>query len=266
MAAASNFSGRTILITGCSTGIGRAACELFAEKGWTVIAGSRDPAKLKFEHTGIKPALVDVNDTTSIDRFFASAPPLDCIVNNAGYGILLPFEDTPPEEIEKMFRTNVFGLMAVSRRAARMMREQKRGKIINISSALGLIGISWYAAYSASKWAVEGFSESLAHELRRFNVHVKLIEPGGTQTGFHRQAYALDVPITDAYKERFGKKKASQGSKGDYDTPEMIAELIYKAATDDSWTLRYAAKQPRKILFWQRLLGRDGLWKRLGKY
>jgi NAD(P)-dependent dehydrogenase (short-subunit alcohol dehydrogenase family) len=256
-----------ILITGCSTGIGRAASELFAEKGWTVYAGSRHPEKLHFGHPAIRPCALDVNDMTSIDSFFSSAPALDCVVNNAGYGILLPFENTPPEEIEKMFKTNVFGLMDVSRRAARMMREQKHGKIINISSALGLIGTSWYAAYSASKWAVEGFSESLAHELRRFNVHVKLIEPGGTRTDFHQHAYKdVTPPITEAYKEKFEKKRASQGSKGDYDPPEAIAELIYRAATDDSWTIRYAATQPRKLLFWQRILGRDGLWKRMATY
>jgi len=271
---------KTVLITGCSTGIGHAACEFFAERGWAVFAGSRRPETLNFRHTAIKPVALDVNDTASIDRCFASLPPLECVVNNAGYGLLLPFEDTPPEEIEKMFRTNVLGLMEVSRRAARMMRERghglpteapstrlgtgsaKTGTIINISSVLGVIGTPWYAAYSATKWAVEGFSESLAHELKPFNVHVKIVEPGGTKTEFHDRAYA-DFPVSDAYKERFGRKRASRTSKGDYETPESVAEIIFDAATDESWRLRYGARQARKMLWWQRVIGRDGLWKRL---
>lgn len=117
----------TILITGCSTGIGHETAELFAERGWQVFAGSRHPAELKFNHPAIQPSLIDVNDPSSINKFFDQLArdgiSLDCVVNNAGYGILLPFEDTPPEEIEKMFRTNVFGLMEVSRHAAKMMRE-----------------------------------------------------------------------------------------------------------------------------------------------
>lgn len=264
----------SVLLTGCSTGIGHAACELFAQRGWTVYAGSRHPHELTFAHPtparrslgegGIFPSLIDVNDSASIDLAFKNLPPLDCVVNNAGYGLLLPFEDTPPEEIRKLFETNVFGLMEVSRCAARMMREKKSGTIINISSVLGTIGMPWYAAYGATKWAVEGFSESLAHELRPFGVHVKIVEPGGTKTRFHDTAYdSIHPPITEAYRERYGRKQASHGSKNDYDPPERVAELIYSAATDTSWRLRHSASQARQTLFWQRVLGRDGLWKRL---
>ncbi len=163
-----------------------------------------------------------------------------------------------------MFRTNVFGLMEVSRRAAKMMREKRSGKIINIASVLSLIGMPWYAAYGASKWAVEGFSEALAHELKPFNVHVKMVEPGGVKTKFHDVAYESVRPsITEDYRERFAKKHATYGSKNDYDSPESVAELIWQAANDDSWRLRYSASQAKRVHFWQRVLGRDGLWKRL---
>lgn len=121
---------------------------------------------------------------------------------------------------------------------------------------------------------MEGFSESLAHELKPFNVHVKIVEPGGTKTMFHDTAYDSVRPkISEAYRESFGKKYASRGSppvpnnvragKGDYDPPEKVAELIWQAANDDSWRLRHSASQAKKTLFWQRVLGRDGLWKRL---
>lgn len=254
---------KTVLITGCGTGIGHAASEFFAERGWNVIAASRDPGQIQFTHASIRPLALDVNHIPSIDRAFASLPPLDCVINNAGYGLLLPFEDTPPEEIERMFRANVFGLMAVCRRAATMMRERGHGHIINVSSALGLIGSPWYAAYSASKWAVEGFSESLAHELKPFNVHVKIVEPSGTKTDFFRRAYVTDVTITDAYRARFEKKRLSRSRHDTYDPPEVIAQLMHEAATDDSWRLRHCAAEVKKIQLWQRMLGRDGLWKRV---
>lgn len=260
---------KTVLITGCSTGIGHAACELFAERGWKVFAGSRSPAELTFQHTGISPITIDVNDCRSIDSCFAglssAGVSLDCVVNNAGYGLLLPFEDTPPEEIEKLFRTNVFGLMEVSRRAVVVMRDGRRGTIINISSVIGLIGQPWYAAYVATKWAVEGFSESLAYEVKPLGIHVKIVEPGGTKTHFHDVAFESVKPhITEAYRERFERKRASRGKKHDYDAPEQVAELIVRAADDTSWRLRYSARQARKALLWQRIIGRDGVWRRRG--
>ncbi len=254
----------SILITGCSTGIGHATAELFAERGWTVFAGSRHPDQMTFKNASIKKVEIDVNDHASIEKCFQKIGDLDCVVNNAGYGLLLPFEDTPSEEIEKMFRTNVFGLMEVSRQAAKVMRVRRSGKIINIASVLSLIGMPWYAAYGASKWAVEGFSEALAHELKPFSVHVKIVEPGGVKTKFHDVAYeSVRPPITDDYRERFEKKRASHGSKNDYDPPESVAELIWTAANDNSWRLRYSAPQAKRALFWQRVLGRDGLWRRL---
>lgn len=254
---------KTILITGTSTGIGHAAAELFAERGWKVFAGTRNPEKVPFHTAGIEQVVMDVNSVESIERAWSSLPPLDVVVNNAGYGLLLPFEDTPAEEIKKIFTTNVFGLMEVSRRAAKMMREKKSGTIINISSVLGIIGMPWYAAYGATKWAVEGFSESLAHELQPFNVHVKIVEPSGTKTEFHHVAYDTAFPISDAYKEKYERKHATHGQGADYDSPETIAELIWQAANDSSWRLRHSAKQAKQTLFWQRVLGRDGLWKRL---
>lgn len=265
----------TILITGCSSGIGHATAELFAERGWTVYAGSRHPNQMIFKNAAIKKIAVDVNDLNGIARTFKELPALDVVVNNAGYGLLLPFEDTPAEEIEKMFRTNVLGLMEVTKHAAKMMREKRSGlptearsaqvgKIINISSTLGVIGISWYAAYAATKWAVEGLSESLAYELKPFNVQVKIVEPGGTKTGFHTIAYESVQPqITEDYRKDFEKKRATRGSKGDYEEPETVAELIWTAANDDSWKLRYSSRQAKRVLFWQRILGRDDLWRRL---
>ena len=152
--------------------------------------------------------------------------------------------------------------MNVVRAVLPHMRERRAGVIVNVASMGGRITFPLYSPYHGTKWAVEGFSESLAHELRRFNVHVKIIEPGGTKTEFHNTAY-VSTPVSEPYRELFERKRASRGSKGDYDTPESIAALIWQAANDSSWRLRYSAKQAKRTLFWLRILGRDGLWRRL---
>ncbi|MBI3619289.1 SDR family oxidoreductase [Candidatus Peregrinibacteria bacterium] len=260
---------KTILITGTSTGIGHAAAELFAAKGWNVLAGSRHPEELRFDHRAIQPFAVDPSDTSSIDQAFADPRmrDLDCVVNNAGFGLLLPFEDTLPEEIDRLFQTNVFGLMEVTRRAAKVMRERGGGTIINISSVIGRIGAPFYAAYCSTKFAVEGFSEAIAHELRPFNVHVKIVEPSGTKTEFHHTAYDVDrFPVTDVYRSRYEAKKISHArGGGGYDSAESIAEVIYRAATDKSWRLRYPAPDAAKVALGRRILGDEGLWKMMCK-
>ncbi|TSC57502.1 MAG: short-chain dehydrogenase/reductase SDR [Candidatus Peregrinibacteria bacterium Greene0416_19] len=260
---------KTILVTGTSTGIGHAAAIHFAERGWNVLAGSRHPEKLHFIQERITPIGIDVNSIESVDRCFADerVKKIDCLVNNAGYGLLLPFEDTPPEEIERMFRTNVFGLMEVSRRAAKLFREKRAGTIINISSVLGRIGAPWYSVYCASKFAVEGFSESLSHELRPFGVHVKIVEPSGTQTGFHHIAYDTEkFPITQDYRARYETKRNDHDrGVNRYDTPESVAAVIWQAATDGAWKLRYPLRQAKQAALARRLLGEEGLWRKLLK-
>ncbi|MBI1812979.1 SDR family oxidoreductase [Candidatus Peregrinibacteria bacterium] len=256
---------RTILITGTSTGIGHAAAELFASRGWNVLAGSRHPQELHCNHPAIQPLALDPNDTSSVNRCFADprVRDLDCIVNNAGFGLLLPFEDTPPEEIDRLFQTNVFGLMEVTRRAARVMRQRGEGTIINISSVLGRIGAPFYAAYCSTKFAVEGFSEAIAHELRPFNVHVKIVEPSGTRTEFHHRAYDTDrCHVSGVYHSRYEAKKIAHArGGGGYDSAESIAAIIFRAATDGSWRLRYPAPETAKISLGRRILGDEGLWK-----
>lgn len=264
---------KTILITGVSIGIGHAATLLFASKDWTVFAGSRDPKKVTFDHPNVVPVQIDVGNPASIEACFATVSKrsdiLDAVVNNAGFGFLLPFEDTPREKIDEMLRINVTGLMDVSRQAVKMMRPQGHGAIVNISSVLGLVGMPFYAAYSATKWAVEGFSESLAHEVSQFGIRIKIVEPSGTKTEFHHQAYQTDqYPVSEPYKAWYIRKKKGSGhdrADGRYATPEEIAVIIEKAVNDPSLRLRYGVKEARQILWGQRVFGRDAGWKYMHK-
>lgn len=268
----------SILITGVSTGIGHASTIRFADKGWTVFAGSRDPSRLTFDHPKgageIIPVAIDVGDPASVEACFATMSKrcdiLDAVVNNAGFGFLLPFEDTPREKIDEMLRINVAGLMDVSRHAVKAMRPHGNGVIVNISSVLGLVGMPFYAAYSATKWAVEGFSESLAHEVASFGIRVKIVEPSGTRTEFHHQAYQTDeYPVSAPYKAWYDRKKARSGTDradGRYATPEEIAAIVEKAVNDPSPHLRrHGVLEARELQWGQRVFGRDLGWRYMHK-
>lgn len=261
---------KNVLITGCSTGIGAATAELFAKKGWNVFAGSRHPEELHFNQKGITPMRIDVNDNESIALCFRHLEEqkvqLDVIINNAGYGLLLPFEDTPKEKIEELFRANVFGLMEVCRHAATIMREQGSGTIINISSVIGQVGAPFYTVYAASKFAVEGFSESLYHEMRPFGVHVKIVEPGATKTEYHRVAYDIgNMKVSEPYRKIYEHKRATHDQHAaDYTPASVVADVIYAAATDGTWKLRYPVGAATKATIrWRHFLPEQYFLKKL---
>lgn len=244
---------KTVLITGTSTGIGHAAAELFAKSGWTVFAGSRNPDELRFANEKILPTKIEVNEPASVAHCFEEirgrGVQLDCVINNAGYGLLLPFEDTTLEEAQTMFRCNVFGLMEVCRRAAKHMRDNRSGTIINVSSVIGQVGAPFYTVYAASKFAVEGFSESLYHEMKPFDVHVKIVEPGATRSEFHNTAYDIgDREITPEYRDIYEKKKQTHDRSAASYTPAIeVAKVLYSAATDGSWRLRYPVGRQTRV-------------------
>ncbi len=266
---------KTVLITGTSSGIGKACVELFAARGWHVYAGSRHPERLTFDvGTGsvsegngacppIHPTFIDVNDASSIASCFAALPPPDCVVNNAGYGRMGPFEALAEDEVQAMFRTNVFGLMEVCRHAAKRMRTQRTGSIVNISSVAGRRGFPFYAAYVATKWAVEGFSESLWHELQPFGIRVKLVEPGRVRTEFFKEAYTrMDVP--EDYRSSYESHAAGHDAKVQhYTDSSVIAGVIYGAAVDPSARLRYPAGADAVKLSRLRQILPDGLFLRM---
>jgi NAD(P)-dependent dehydrogenase (short-subunit alcohol dehydrogenase family) len=238
---------KTVLITGASTGIGKATAILFQQRGWNVVATMRSPQKAT-ELAALDRVIclpLDVTDTASIHDAIAEAiekfGALDVVVNNAGYGLVGAFETSTPEQIQRQFDTNVFGLMAVTRAILPHLRTQKQGTIVNISSVGGRSTFPLYSLYHATKWAVEGFSESLQFELRPFNIRVKIVEPGPIKTDFYdRSADVTTNPDILDY-DRFVAKvlpKTNQSGKNGL-PPEAVAQIIYQASTDRSWKLRY---------------------------
>ena len=260
---------KTVLITGSSSGIGRASALYFQERGWNVVATMRTPEKAGdwARQGGITPARLDVLDSDSIRHAIAETigefGRIDAVVNNAGYGLVGPFEASTDEQIRRQFDTNVFGLMNVCREIIPHFRRQNSGCIINVASMGGRITFPLYSLYHGTKWAVEGFSESLQFELRPFNIRVKIIEPGPIKTDFYdRSMDLMSRPDLTAYDEFVNRampnmQKAGENAPG----PELVAKVIYRAATDNSWRLRYQANSA-PILLLRRLIP-EGLFHTL---
>ncbi len=258
--------GKTILITGASSGIGRATALYFAAKGWNVAATMRDPLKADpaLKHPQISLFALDVTNEDSIARALADSLTryikIDVLLNSAGYALFGPIEAADGRQIQQQFATNLFGLIDVTQQILPVMREAGEGLIINISSIIGRMALPYAASYIATKFAVEGLSESMRYELEPFHIRVKLIEPGSIRTEFGKGS--MQTAISDPYRASMTKflavfsKSNSRGS-----TPESVAKIIYSAANDPSNRLRYLAKPGP--FFWLNQLLPDFLWRRV---
>jgi NAD(P)-dependent dehydrogenase (short-subunit alcohol dehydrogenase family) len=245
-------SNKTILITGTSSGFGRTTAKLFANNGWNVVATMRRP-EAETELVGLANTLVtrlDVQDhasiATAIEAGIGRFGKIDALINNAGFGLFGLFEATSPEKIREQFDVNVFGVMDVTKAILPHFRKYKGGMILNVGSGAGVFALPMISLYCASKFALEGFSESLAYELASQNIIVKIIEPGGV--------------VSTNFGKRSGEEAAHNAALMDYDsfvadtnavfaglraarlaTEEDVAKVIFEAATDGTNQLRYVA-------------------------
>ena len=211
------------------------------------------------------PLALDVTDRDSIEAALSEARaklgPIDALVNNAGYGLVGPFEASTSEQVERQFRTNVFGLMDVTRAVLPEMRERSQGVIVNISSVGGRVTFPLYSCYHSTKWAVEGFTESLQFEVRPFNIRLKLVEPGPIKTEFYDRSQDLvQKEGLTAYDRIVARtfprlQRAGASAPG----PEMVAQTIWEAVTDGSWKLRYPVNAAP--LLWLRRLLPESLFR-----
>jgi NAD(P)-dependent dehydrogenase (short-subunit alcohol dehydrogenase family) len=246
---------KTVLITGSSSGIGKATVEAFARAGWQVVATSRKPdSKLFASWPNVTTCKLDVTNEKSIAAAFKVAldkfSTIDVVVNNAGYSLDGVFEAMTDEQIMQQFETNVFGLMRVTRLAIQHMRPVKNGVIIQVASMGGRLAFPLYSAYHSTKWAVEGFSESLNYELGHLGIRVKIIEPGVINTDFYNRSHTFVAPAAgsdyDSFIKRVQHVTRRSGSNGD--SPEKVAQTILRAATDNSRKLRYIVGSTAPIL------------------
>ena len=235
---------KTVLITGASSGIGRVTADLMARSGWNVAATARDVVPLTVLETMPNVAALPLDVTreasiaaavaATVERFGA----IDVLVNNAGYGVFGPLEGTAPEEIERQFRTNLLGAIALIRHVMPVMRAQGGGTIVNVSSIGGRTAAPFASLYHASKFALEGFSESFRYEAALHGVRVKLVEPGHFKTNFlgrslTRAAHGAYAAAFDNYMLWVRKEDEKAPS------PEPVAAAIFRAAEDPSPRLRY---------------------------
>ena len=261
----------TVLITGASAGLGHAVAKRFQEAGWNVAATMRSPDKEPVLGTLDRVALIplDVTDDASIAAAFEAAAArfgaVDVVVNNAGYGLTGAFETLDPAQIRRQFDTNVFGLMNVCRAAIPRFRAQGHGVIVNIASMGGRITFPLYSVYHSTKWAVEGFSESLQHELRPFGIRVKIVEPGVIRTDFYgRSADAGELDDASPYAAYARKVMANMTPGPDSgSSAAQVAEVVWQAATDGSARLRYIAGGDARQILWLRKLTPDWLYTRI---
>lgn len=262
---------QTALITGCSTGIGKATAQLFAARGWNVIATMRTPEKETELRAGEKVMLqaLDVTDPSSIKAALASGIQrfgrIDALVNNAGYALSGTFESMTPAQVRRQFDTNVFGLMEVSRQIIPHFRANGAGVLINVASMGGRLTFPLYSVYHGTKWAVDGFSESLAFELEPLGIHVKIVEPGAIKTDFYTRSadFVHDRTLEDYnfYVDKALHKMNKVGEKGA--PPSAVAKAIFQAATDRSSRLRYVVGQDAKGLLTLRRFLSDGAYRQL---
>jgi NAD(P)-dependent dehydrogenase (short-subunit alcohol dehydrogenase family) len=255
---------RTIVITGASSGIGKATARLFLDKGWNVAATMRDPSIEKdlVESPRLKLFALDVQDPNgpkrAVDQAIKAFGGIDVWLNNAGYGAFGPVEAGTREQIRRQYDVNVFGLIACTQAILPHFRERRAGVLINVSSVGGIMTVPAYSVYNSTKFAVEGLSEGLWYELAPFGIKVKVIEPGAIKTEFGgRSQDRWDISAFPDYARFMEKVRAARDRYiQNSSTSEVVADVIYRAATDRSDRMRYlAGADARRFVPLRRLLG-----------
>jgi NADP-dependent 3-hydroxy acid dehydrogenase YdfG len=251
---------KTVFITGASSGIGKAAATLFQKNGWNVAATMRNPEK-ETELSGLKNVRcypLDVTDVDSISRSLALTLQdfgnIDVLVNNAGVYTTKPLEMVSEDDMSRIINTNIIGSMNMIKMILPYFRNQKEGMIINISSVAGKSTFPFQSLYHSTKWAIEGLSEGLQHELKKLNIKVKIVEPGMVKTNLYNSIKTLSLDdYSEEYRASFKNWHAylmESFNKG-YG-PEVTANTIYKAASDHRSKIRYASGSDTKMVFFLR--------------
>lgn len=232
------------LVTGASSGIGKETALALVAAGFNVVGTSRDTSRVT-PLDGVTFLGLDVAGDASVaatvqevsERFGR----VDVLVNNAGVGSMGAAEETSVEQARSLFDTNVFGVMRMVNEVLPHMRAQRHGRIINISSVLGFLPQPYMAAYAASKHAIEGYTESLDHEVRDHGVRALIVEPAYTRTGFEANSAKPDTPLHAYAQQRQTVDRVMADAVRNGDAPGVVAQAIVAAATDPKPKPRYTA-------------------------
>ncbi|HKR98228.1 MAG TPA: oxidoreductase [Candidatus Dormibacteraeota bacterium] len=265
---------KAVLITGCSTGIGRATAARLASRGWTVYATARNVESIaELEGKGCKTLALDVTDEQSmrsaVDQVQAAEGAVGVLVNNAGYSQSGALETVPLDQVRRQFETNVFGLLRMCQLVLPGMRDQRWGRIVNLSSMGGKLTFPGGGAYHGTKFAVEALSDVLRFEVAGFGVEVVIVEPGLIRTNFGEAAVGSmsEVPSDDGPYAKFNTAVAAT-TAGAYHGPmsrlgagpEAVARTIEKAISKRRPRPRYAVTASARFLLAQHAILPDRAW------
>ena len=253
---------RRALVTGCSSGIGLATVELLASRGWTVVASARKPVDVqKLRETGHLAVLLDLADSAGFDAALAEAERLaggglDALVNNAGLAYPGAVEDLDAETLRRQFEVNFFGTVELTRRVLAGMRRRGTGRIVMVSSILGRVAVPWRGAYNASKFALEGITDTLRLELRGSGIGVCLVNPGPVKSRFRDNSLAnFDAHLDQshsAHRDTYARLRAETGARKDDQPfivgPEAVAVKIARALESARPRARYYVTLPAYAL------------------
>ncbi|QEM04781.1 SDR family oxidoreductase [Mucilaginibacter sp. P25] len=247
--------GKTIFITGASSGLGKATAKLFQSKGWNVIATMRNPA-LETELTALQNVTLLPLDVTNLEQIQSTVKEatgqhdIDVVFNNAGYGLVGALEAFSDEQVVRQINTNLLGVIRVTQAFVPYFRKKKSGLFITTTSIGGLVTFPLDSIYHATKWALEGWSEGMSYELGLHNIGIKTIAPGGIKTNFAGEP--LDVARHPAYEEGL-EKLFNLMNPANFEPVEWIADVVYEAATDGKQQLRYVVGAFARQLYERRL-------------
>jgi NAD(P)-dependent dehydrogenase (short-subunit alcohol dehydrogenase family) len=235
---------KTILITGCSSGFGLATAQYFLDRDWNVIATMRSPREdLLPTSDRLRVLALDVTDPDSIRRAVEAAGPIDALVNNAGIGVLGALEGTSMSTAREVFDANTLGTIAMTQAVLPQFRQREAGVIVNVTSSVTLLPLPLLSVYTASKAAVNAFTESLALELAQFNVRVGLVLPGrAPETKFGQNAQPrMQGAIPPAYAGLAQNVFAAWAEETATTSADDVAQAVWRAVNDPSSPLRIAA-------------------------
>jgi short-subunit dehydrogenase len=257
------------IVTGASGGIGDATARALTQAGYQVFGTSRK-APQSSRSSGVEYLVCDVTHDESVEaavrEVLAKAGRIDLLVNNAGVGLLAAAEESSLEQAKSLFDINLFGVIRTTKAVLPAMRRQRAGRIVNISSVMGLIPAPYMALYAASKHALEGYSESLDHEVRDAGVRVVLVEPAYTQTSFESNLVQGDQQLDQFKSARSNAEAAMRDAMKKADSPEVVARAVLNAATAANPSTRYAAGGlARQVSLLRRFVPRSAFDKSLRK-